>query len=471
MATLPVKPPSLYIVTSPERRKCLRSRGAQADPETPRMLPKIQVSVRRSLKAILIVVGLVWAIGPAGRAAAPGDSAPPAGDALLLALSGEDYDTARLPIERALRSRPAPPCELLGAFAGQRNERVRENAVRAMLDSGCGRFGDYHPYLDDTSPWVTGAVLRAIERHLMTDAVPYLIERLGDPRRVISGEGSWTIAEAAHRALRAVTCQSFHFDPRGTDRSRLEAIEAWREWYAAHRGERREAWVAAGLALARDYVARDYAPHRAEGIQLLAVIGPAGLSDLRAAFDRAAGDLRARLACTPDGPPRVTEGIPCVLEVVNVSSRRVALAPAPGPPDVLLTRQQDPGAAPQGAKARTASPARKETGRGHGAKKDAPAPAVPAPSAANPAIGAPSPAAAPDLAEIARDLIDLAPGESLRREFLAGPVQAAGRYEVKAEIRDLSARLRAGEGAPSRGAKAVPPSPPLVASVVIRFEQ
>ena len=442
----------------------------------------IQVSVRRSSLPLAVILACLALATGAVDGAAPGGRARLASDPLLDALAAEDYATARPQIERALRSAQEPVCQVLGSFAAQRDERVRENAVRSMIDSGCRHLGDYRPYLDDTSPWVAGVVVSAIERHLMVEAVPYLIDRLGDRRTVISGEGSWTIAEAAHRALRAVTCQSFHFDPQGSARGQREAIEAWRAWYAAHQVEAREAWVAAGIALARDYISRDYPPHRVEGYQLLALIGAPGLAALRAALDRKEGDLRARLACTLDEPPRVTDEIPCILEVVNVSGRRLAFAPAPGPPDVSLTRQTEAVAAPRDPGPRPGKPSRKDGSVGRGTKSEVP------PEPGPPLRPtAPSPPPAVDPVAVANALVDLAPGETVRREFKVGPVPAAGRYEVRTEIRDLSLRLRSPDGAasspssgpspgsrsaaPAKAAKPAPPPPPIVASVVIRFEQ
>ena len=446
------------------------------------MLPRIQTFVHHRVAPAAVSLLLALAAGSPGGAA-PARVAPPAGDPLLASLASDDYEAARLEIERTLRATQGPACQVLGSFAAQRDARVRENAVRAMIDSGCRRFGDYRPYADDRSPWVAGVVVKAIERHLMVEAVPYLMDRLGDRRMVITGEGSWTIAQAAHRALRALTCQSFHFDPQGSAQGQREAIEAWRAWYAAHQGEAREAWVASGIAQARDYISRDYSPHRVEGFQLLALIGAPGVPALRAALDRQEGDLRARLACASDEPPRVTDEIPCMLEVVNGSGRRIAFAPDPGPPQVSLTRQTEAAAAPRDARPRSGAPARKEGGAGRSAKRETAPEAGPSRAAT-----APAPPAAVDPVAVANALVDLAPGETLRREFKVGPVPAAGRYEVRTELRDLSLRLRSPDGstaassssgasagarsaAPAKVAKPIPPPPPIVASVVIRFEQ
>ena len=227
---------------------------------------------RSAVTAVVLVLPILLAVGA---------------DPLVAFLAEEDYEQQRPHLLREIERLAGSPCEILSTYSGHRNERVREHAVRALADAGCRDFASYRPYLDDPSPWVIESILRAAQDQLMPGAVPFLLDRLSDRRRILAGDASWTISESAHRALRVVTCQSFHFDPEGAPRSRQDAITRWRQWYDAHRDEPREAWVEAGLALGREYTGRDYAPaHRREGLELLALIGPPALPALRAAFER-----------------------------------------------------------------------------------------------------------------------------------------------------------------------------------------
>jgi hypothetical protein len=370
-------------------------------------------------------------------------------------LADEEYEARRAQILGELRrTGRGSPCEVLGGFRSQRNERVRENAVRALSDAGCDRFPAYRPYLDDPNPWVTEWILRAVERRLMTEAVPFLIDRLSDRRRILSGDGFWIIGETAHRVLREVTCQSFHFDPEGPEPLRQDALSQWRQWYAAHRGEPRQSWVAAGIALGRDYVGRDYAPHRLEGLRLLALIGPPAFPALRGALERHPDDLLARVVCAPEEPPRVTDAVPCALEIENATRRRLALVPRDGPPEVQVRRREEapPPPPPRGG----------ATSRGARSRS---APESP------PKAPAPVPLPAPVPAEIAGSIVDLAPGEVYRVAFSVGPVPGAGRYDVRVRLRDLAAALVDPSPVKDARTSAVPGLPPIEAGTMVRFEQ
>ena len=359
-------------------------------------------------------------------------------DPILSLLAGDDYGQSRPALAREIGRLGERRCGALGLYAGNRHERVRENAVRAMADAGCDRLDPYLPYLADPSPWVSEAFLRAAERHLMAGAVPWLLDHLEDRRRIVTGDGTWAIGEIALRALRLVACQPFPFDPRSAPEARAAAIEVWRDWYAAHRAEPRSAWLEAGIARAREQAGDGDPDLRLEALRLLALLGPPAAPALRGALGRAAGDLRATLSCAPEEPPRVTDEIPCVLLISNPTDHRVGFAPSEGGPDVRLERLEEgrpvtdrrppparPGRPPAAADRRTAATA-------------APDPAGAAP---------------PDLAD---RLVDLAPGEVLKREFRVGPVAAAGRYQVRAALVDLAAPASL---------------PPLEASSIVRFEQ
>lgn len=346
----------------------------------------------------------------AARPAAP----PP--DPLQAILADDDFDARLADLALELKQGDASPCERLGGFGDNRNERVREHAVRALSVAGCGTLASFGPYLRDPNPWVIEAVLRGIERGRVREAVPFLIDRLTDRRAIVSGDGAWTIAESAHRALRTLTCQSFHFDPQGSPRGQAGAVERFRSWFLEHGSETREGWIASGLSLARDYLGRDFAPHRREGLELLLLIGPPAATELRAALERKTGDLRVSVTCQPAEPPRVGDRVPCTLLVTNAGSRPVALVPIGDAPEVRLIRQndgraEDPGERPRGVLQLAA-----------------------------------------EMPALAARVIDLGPGDVLRRDFQAGPVRAAGRYEVRATLVDLATSL-------ARPASSVPASP------------
>jgi hypothetical protein len=377
---------------------------------------------------LLVLVVLVTAI--------PGGAAEE--DPILSLLASDDYEQERPALVRDLGRLGERRCAALSIYAGHRSERVRENAVRALADSGCDRLEPYRPYLADPSPWVSDAFLRAAERHLIADAVPWLLDHLDDRRRIVSADGSWAIGEIALRALRVVTCQPFPFDPRAAPEARAAAVADWRVWYAAHHTEPRSAWLAAGVARAREE-AEDGGPAvRLEALRLLALLGPPAAPALRGALGRSAGDLRVTLSCEPEEPPRVTDEVPCVLEIANPADHRVGLAVAEGAPEVRLVRIE----AGSPAADRRAPPAR--AGR------------APAGADARTAEGGSPAATGASPADLAARLVDLAPGEALRREFRIGPVAAAGRYQVRAGLADLAAS---------------PSLPPIEASTVVRFEQ
>lgn len=388
----------------------------------------------------------------AALAAAPDPSrtapAPPrATDPILAYLLDED-PAARVRALEALRGEGLPPCRALAAYARERNSRVRENAVRTMNDGGCRDFDLYGGYLSDGAAGVVDAVIGAAERHLIADAVPFLLGSLPDRRRIVTEAGTWSIGERAHRALRVITCQSFHYDPASSRDDQRNAITRWRQWYLAKRGLPRDEWVQEGIVRATDYARRDHPRHRVEGLRLLALIGPPALPALRDLVAREAGEIQAEVVCLPEEPPRVTDAVPCALTVRNVSGRRLAVAP---PPDGPRIRVSPGGAGPEGR-----ASARSDT-----AAAERRPPSV-------------------ELGAFADRLIDLAPGEVLKFEFKAGPVLAAGRYRVGAELEDLAAGLGAGSASldgsaaksgTSGGPRAAARPPAIEAETIVRFEQ
>ena len=367
--------------------------------------------ISRLIAALSAVICL--AAGPATAATDP----------VLPLLAEEDYAQVRPRILEALRQN-GTPCRALGAYVSARDGRVRQHAVRALADAGCADFAAYAGYAADGDAWVIDAVIRAAERHLMTGAVPFLLARLSDARRILAEEGTWTIGDTAHHGLQMITGQSFHYDAGAAADDRRNALTRWRQWYLGHRDEPRDAWVKAGIERARDYAGRDYGPHRLEGLRLLALIGEPALPALRDLLGRSAGDLRAELSCHPEEPPRPTDQVPCVLVVRNVTSRHLAFAPPPGGPEVRVTRNDAPP----------------ETGQ----------------AAAPPDRGA-------ILAALAGRLADLSPGEIRRYELAVGPVTAPGRYRVRATLADLVLALTSGS-APNRAPGAIE------AETIVRFD-
>ena len=379
--------------------------------------------------AILIAIGLVSGL-------------PAADDPILPLLAVEDYDESRPKILETLRQNGAP-CRTLGAYASSRATLVREHAVRALSDAGCADFAAYAGYAADRDAWVVDAVIRAAQRHLIAGAAPFLLSRLSDARRILAAEGTWTIGDAAHRALQAITCQSFHYAAAASADDRRNALTRWRQWYLAHRGEPRDVWVKAGIERAREYASRDYGPHRLEGLRLLALIGEPALPALRALLGRSQGDLSAEVSCIPDEPPRPPDRVPCALVVRNVTDHPVAFAPPQSGPEVGVTRQ-----AP--ALETDSPPARP-------GKSSAPRPATVAavpPAPADPGEG---------LATLAARLLELLPGEVRRYEFDVGPVPSTGRYIVRARLDDLTMSL-------ADGTAPVKPVSGIEAETIVRFD-
>ena len=356
-------------------------------------------------------------------------SPPPAADDPILALlAEEDYEQSRPGILETLRLRGGSPCDTLAAYAGSRNGRVREHAVRALADAECSAFASYRSYVEDSDAWVTDAVIEATRRYLMPDAVPFLLAHVSDPRRILAEQGTRRLGDSAHRALQQITGQSFHYDPAGTEDDRRNALSRWRQWYVEHRTEPRDEWLKEGIARAREYAGRDYAPHRLEGLRLLALIGEPALADLRALIRRAPGDVQADLTCQSDEPPRPTDRVPCHLLVRDASTRHVVIAPPAAGPVVRVGRIDAP--AQQGASDEVPRPADTTTGGRRAALASA----------------------------LAEQMIDLTPGEVRRYDFTVGPVPSAGRYRVRATLADLAAEIVADAESRAPAAASTPPA-------------
>jgi hypothetical protein len=347
--------------------------------------------------------------------------------AVLLAAAADEESRAAL-LERIGPADVA--CPALAGFGGHADADLRERAVRTIDQAGCRAIEYYRPYMRDPHPWVTDALVTAFERLQIGDGIPFLIRHLPDPRRIVSSGGVWTLGERAHRALRAVSCQSMHYDPGDPPADRARAAARWVAWFAEHGGEPRDRWLDSGLERARGYVASDVERLRIEGIELLLLIAEPGAPALRAAFRRDSDDLQASLSCAPDEPPRVTDEVPCRFVVSNRSERRIALIP--GEVDVAVRRPDETGG--------------DAISRG-------------GPRAADPPAASP---AADQVAGLIGRVVDLAPGGSLRWPLSIGPVPSAGRYEVRGTLPDLSTGLVDPGGAGNEGE--------IEARTIVRFE-
>jgi len=365
--------------------------------------------------------------------AAPGPRT--AADPLLPYLQGDDSQS-RAQVLTLLKDEGRPPCQALGAYASSPKSRVRESAVRVMDDAACSDFQAYSGYLLDSAAGVVDALIDASRRRLMADAVPFLLGCLSDRRRIVTGEGAWSISERADRALMVITCQSFHYDSAASRDDQRDAITRWRQWFLARRQLPRDEWMQEGIERGRDYAGRDHGPHRLEGLRLLALIGPRAIPALREALARRPTDLTAEVVCLPDEPPHPGDIIPCALVVRNASKRSLAIAPPPDGPVVRLS---------------SGAPAHEE---------------VPPARGAVPGGGDITEA----LAVFADRLVDLAPGEVRRFEFSAGPVLFAGRYRLHVELDDLVTRLLDPSKTGTAPRTAATPTA-IEAETIVRFEQ
>jgi len=372
--------------------------------------------------------------------AAPADGDP------LLALLGQDDEAARRgAIRELLQAGGGDGCARLSGYSRARDSGARENAVRTMGDFGCSSIDDYRPYFSDGSAWVADALLDAVSRNRVEEGVPYALARLDDRRRLVSDGGSWTLAQAALRALRTLTGQPIPTAAQArAEGASVPAEAVWRAWYAAHRDEPPAAWIISGVTSMREALAGHSPARRLAALETAALIGEPGQIVLVEALRRKPSDLTAALSCTPDEPPRVTDEVPCVLTVKNSTLHRVALAS--GDVDVEVALWVPPATEPR-TSGRERDPVMVRTKpKGN-----------PGPSAKAPAAGAPI----SDPGVLAGRIVDLGPGESLRRQLRIGPVEAAGRYEVKVELADLWESLDPGPYL----------APPLESALVLRFEQ
>jgi hypothetical protein len=393
--------------------------------------------------ALLAGLALAAAAGPMALAAtAPPRRATP--DPLAVLLADDWSEATRATVREAVREIGGAGCATLSGYAAAPDSRVREHAVRALEDAACDRLEDYRPFFGDRAPWVVDAVLEAVGVRRLAAAWPFALEHVDDRRRLVSDSGSWTIEEAAHRTLRRLTGQPIPFDPDGLQVARDRAAAAWRAFFAAHGAEAPAAWNAAGLQAARAALAGGDEAGRIAALETLALAGGPGIGALRDALLRAPGEIEAQVVCEPDGPPRVTEEVPCTLVIRNVTARRIPLALG----EAGLTLATVTDAPPPPAKPKSAG----KRGTAGGAAKGVTAPPP------GPRVESGPPAPPPSL----WDFVDLAPGGTIARPLRAGPVMTAGRYEVRAAVPDLSVTLPGADG--TRLAR-------IEAVTVLRFEQ
>ena len=362
-------------------------------------------------------------------------------------------------------------CATLSAYAGAPDPRAREHAVIAMDEAGCDRVEDYRDFFSDKSGWVVRAVVQALGRHRIAGGVPFLLAHLEDHRRLVSDGDSVSLAESAEQVLRRLTAQPI--EPEGTAARGVPGAHeaavaaAWRAWHRSHASEPAAKWLADGRAAMRAALASGSAQARYAALETMALVGEPTDDLLVEALRRRPGEITAALQCAPDDPPRVTEEIPCTLMLRNDTARRIPLALGEidlhlGP--VVASAAPPAGSGAASGKPGTGSPAdasgkpaaakgkdtRKDAGKGKRAESPEIAPTPP-----------PEPRPAPE--RLAAAIVDLAPGETLRRPVRVGPVTAAGRYEAIASFQDLGRRL---------DPAAFPADlPRLEASLLVRFEQ
>ena len=380
-------------------------------------------------------------------------AAPPARavDPLPGLLADGDDAAGRDLLRERVRALGEAACPTLSAYAGAPDSRARERAVQTMDDAGCDHLEDYRDFFGDRSAWVVQAVARALGHHRIASGVPFLLSHLEDRRALVSDGENVTISGTAEQALRRLTAQPIEPEGvflRGSAAGRASALAAaWRAWYAAHASEPPVRWLGDGRAAIRGALAGGSPSARYAALETLTLVGEPVVDLLVEALKRRPGEITAALQCAPDEPPRVTEEIPCTLSLRNDTSRRIPLAL--GGIDLKLGPVAAAPPPPASPKAAVGKDARKDKRAAEAAK---PRPAPPRP-----------PEPRPEPERLAGTIVDLAPGQVLRRPVSVGPVPAAGRYEAIASFQDLGRRLD-----PS----AFPSDlPGLEASLLLRFEQ
>jgi hypothetical protein len=324
--------------------------------------------------------------------------------------------------------------------------------VIALDEAGCDGIEDYKDFFGDRSAWVVRAVAQALAHHRIAGGVPFLVAHLEDRRRLVSEGESVEIAATAERGLRRLTAQPI--EPAGTARGASGGREAlvaaaWRAWQREHGAEPASRWLADGRAAIRASLAGGSPAARYAALETLALVGEPADDLLVEALKRRPGEITAALQCAPDEPPRVTEQVPCTLTLRNDATRRIPLALG----DIDL-RLGPVAAAPEAVKG--PRPSGKDTKKDAGKDVKGKHPDTAAPPAPPPVAPRPAPE------QVAAGLVDLAPGEVLRRPVNVGPVMTAGRYEAIASFEDLGRRL---------DPAAFPPDLRLEATLLLRFEQ
>lgn len=425
------------MIPKKKMRRTLAQRSGRVKEKRPRKAAPHRMNSRSSATIAGMYAPVILALL---LSAAPGGVRED--DPLVQVLEEEDAAARNASAAEILKSRGGDPCTALSACSRIRSATAREHAVRLMGVLACRSMEDYRPYFDDGSGWVADALLSAIAQNRVEEAVPYALARLDDHRRLVSDDGSWTLAQAAHKALQALTGQPISIDAAQAPGGRADSgPAAWRAWYRAHKDEDSVEWIAAGLRRIREAVASDSGPARVEAVETLAQVGEPGEALLKETLRRAPGDLVASLVCAPEEPPRVTEKIPCTFVLRNATSHRVVVAA--GEVGVQLQRSEPPPS-PQAEEPR------------HPVPKSKVAPAVAPPD--------PVPGVHFDPSRLSGRIVDLGPGESLRRLLQVGPVTSSGRYEIKARLDDLGPGILAVGGFETVAA-------PIETSTIVRFEQ
>ena len=398
-------------------------------------------SVRRVPSLATAVLALAAAL-----AAAPARAVDPLPGLLV---DGDEASRQEALRER-VRALGEAACPTLSAYAGAPDPRAREHAVGAMDEAGCDRLEDYRDFFGDRSAWVVRSVARALGHHRITGGVPFLLAHVEDRRTLVSDGDNVTISDTVEQSLRRLTSQPIEPEGapgRGPGGRGPAVAAAWRALYAAHKAEPPARWLSDGRTAIRAALAGGSPTARYAALETLALVGEPVVDLLVEALKRRSGEITAALQCAPDEPPRVTEEVPCTLSLRNDTARRIPLAL--GAIDLKLGPVAAVPPPPVGGKPAAGKEIKKDK-KPAGAVKPAPEPSPP-----------PPPRPQPEL--LAGTIVDLAPGQVLRRPVSLGPVPSAGRYEAIASFQDLGRRLD-----PS----AFPSDlPGLEASLFLRFEQ
>jgi len=114
-----------------------------------------------------------------------------------------------------------------------REERWRNHYLLAglsllLLCAGCTGPGAKLSELESDNPVKRMKACAWLGSHQVTEAVPFLIERLNDP--------DIAVRAIAHRALLDITGEDYNYSPGYEPFEREEVMEKYRKWWQDHKG-------------------------------------------------------------------------------------------------------------------------------------------------------------------------------------------------------------------------------------------